>query len=136
MYADIDWVAMSLAERIAPTKALYRAFMAVAKRQRVKGDLLLFQALGETDTGGTDYLSNFRKGKIDKHKVRDIHLWLAQNHFDLALETAPDLFPHKPTDPFDDFIDKHAILGKLRILRIKQEMGIVQRFALQQKLCA
>ena len=87
----------------------------------------MFQALGETETGGTDYLSNFRRGKIDKHKVRDIHLWLAQKHFYVARQISFDLFPYKPTDPFQDFIDRHAVMGELRVIRLKEAMGLIER---------
>ncbi len=127
MYADMDWVAMSLAQRIAPTKALYRAFAAVAKRHGIKRDLLLFEVLADSAPSGTDYFNNFCNGQMDQHKARDVHLWLAQNYFEVVNQREPDLFPHKPVDPFRTFVDRTAITGKLNIVRLKQQMGIVER---------
>lgn len=126
-YGDIDWLNMSGVERIAPTQALYRAFADAAECKGMSIDLMLGVALSEQQARGTDYVRNFRAGKISKIKAKKVHLWLAQNHFDKAHETSPDLFPHPVKDAFQGFIDKHAITGKLRIVRIKNALGILQR---------
>lgn len=127
MYADIDWVSMSGAERLEPTKALYRAFITVAEHNGINADLMLDRALGEAQERGIDYASNFRAGKISKVRAKAIHLWLAQNYFEMAKATAPDLFPYRPVSAFQHFIDKEAIVGKLRVIKISKTLGLIER---------
>lgn len=126
-YGDIDWLNLRGDDGIQKTKALYRAFIDVDKRSGVTGDALLFQILGDAGTGGLDYMRNFRAGKIAKFKAEMIHHWLTKNHFEMARTAAPDLFPHPAKDAFQEFIDTHAVTGKLRVIRFRNEMGIVQR---------
>ena len=118
---------MSGAERLEPTKALYRAFVTVAEHNGINADLMLDKALGEAQERGIDYASNFRAGKISKVRARAIHLWLAQNHFEMVQAIAPELFPYRPVSAFQEFIDDDAVVGKLRVVRASATMGLVER---------
>ena len=76
---------------------------------------------------GTDYLSNFRRGNIAAGKAMMIHQWLSENQFEIAQKAAPDLFQFNPKSEWDQFVEHHAIVGKLRIRRLDKNMGLIER---------
>jgi hypothetical protein len=126
-YCGIDWMRASKADRTEPNKQLYKALMEVKAIIRRPIDLMMDDAFGEPNTTGTDYISNFRRGNIAAGKAMMIHRWLAENHFEIAQKAAPDLFQFNPKSVWEQFLEKHTIAGRLRILRLKQSMGLVER---------
>jgi len=108
-------------------KQLYLALRAVADFTGIHPDLLIDQALGHPQTMGADYLSNFRRGNIAASKAAGIYQWLNSNNHQIARQNAPEIFPLTLERQFDEFLDKHAITGKLSIKTLKSDMGLVER---------
>lgn len=126
---DIDWLKASKTERAA----LYRVTRAVALASDQSVEGIIEQAVGRTLTTGVDYLSNFRQGKIARAKAKLIYAWIAKHHIDTANVIAPDMFPVSSLSAWGQYLDEHAIFGKLRIRRFDKTMGLVQRKASQPK---
>jgi hypothetical protein len=128
---EIDWLNMSAAERIEPIKALFVAMRKVSITTGRHIDLLLDDALGEAQSRGTDYESNFRKGKIAAMKAMMIHQWLEYNHFEEAKNATKNiqtnLFQINPKSAWDSFVEDRAITGKLGAIPLTKQMGIAQR---------
>lgn len=126
---DIDWLKASKSERAA----LYRATRAVARASDQSVEEIIDQAIGRALTTGVDYQSNFRQGKIARTKAKLIHAWIAKHHIDVAHTIAPEIFPMPALSAWEQYLDEHAIHGKLRIARFDRSMGLVQRKASQPK---
>ncbi len=126
-YEDLDWMVLSAADRIEPTKLLYKALRAVSDITGREVDLLMDDAYGEPNTTSPHYASNFRRGNIAAGKAMMIHHWLEQNHFDTAQIASPALFQINPKSAWDSFVEAHAITGKLSVIPLIKRMGIAQR---------
>lgn len=124
---DIDWDHLPKDQRIDLTKDLFKAVSGVADLNSITIAELIDQAFKGLPKVGTDYDSNFRRGNISAAKTMPMHRWLEENHFDLAQKFAPDLFHTNPKSAWDCFIDEHAMTGKLRIVRLKSEAGLIER---------
>lgn len=128
---EVDWLNMSASERIEPTKVLFVAMRKVSITTGRHIDLLLDDALGEAQSRGTDYESNFRKGKIAAMKAMMIQQWLEQNYFEEAKEATKNietnLFQINPKSAWDSLIEANAITGKLSVILLTKQMGIAQR---------
>lgn len=126
-YCGIDWMNANKADRTEPTKQLYKALRAVSDITGRDVDLLMDDAYGEPNTTSPNYASNFRRGNIAAGKAMMIHRWLAENHFEVAQTAAAELFQFNPKSAWEQFVERHAIEGKLRIVKLKQDMGLVER---------
>lgn len=120
---DIDWLKANKVERAA----LYRITRAVARVTDQSVEDIMEKALGGELFTGADYLSNFRQGKIARAKAKLIHAWIARHHIDTAHAIEPNMFPMPPLSIWERYLDKHAILGKLRLVHMNNSRGIVQR---------
>tara|TARA_R100000935_G_C2837407_1_gene168936 strand:+ start:2091 stop:2897 length:807 start_codon:yes stop_codon:yes gene_type:complete len=116
---SIDWLNMSAAERIAPTKALYAVLGVIAKNMGINIESHITMALGDVTERGADYASNFRKGKIAAAKALTIHRYLEENHFHWGQIVAPELFQVNPKSAWENFVETKAQSGMLKIHRSK-----------------
>ena len=124
---DIDWLRLSKAERVPLTKDLYLAVSGVADATDVTILQLIDTAFVGLPAVGTDYASNFRRGNVSAAKAMLMHRWLEENHFDLAQKLVPDLFQTNPKSAWARFVDENATNGKLRIVQLKSEAGLIER---------
>lgn len=120
---DNNWKTATKAERAA----LYHVARSIADTTNLSVEAIMEQAFGHKLMVGTDYLSNFRSGAIGRPKAKLIHAWIAEHHAETAYATDPKLFPKPHTDAWADYLENHAITGKLRIARFDKSMGLVQR---------
>ncbi len=120
---DNNWKTATKADRAA----LYHVARAVADTTNLSVEAIMEQAFGHKLMVGTDYLSNFRSGAIGRPKAKLIHAWLAEHHAETAHAVDPKLFPKQHTDAWADYLEEHAIHGKLSIARFDTSMGLVQR---------
>ena len=124
---DIDWMQLTKAERVVLIKDLYQAVRGVADLTSTTVVQLIDQALQGLPAVGTDYESNFRRGNIAAAKAALIHRWLEENHFDLARTFAPDLFQTNPKSAWELFIDAKAATGRLSVVQLKSNAGLIER---------
>jgi hypothetical protein len=120
---DNNWKTATKADRAA----LYLVARAVADTTNLSVEAIMEQAFGHKLMVGTDYLSNFRSGAIGRPKAKLIHAWIAEHHAETAHAVDPNLFPKPHTDAWDEYLENHAIHGKLSIVRFDKSMGLVQR---------
>ena len=120
---EIDWLNATKEDR----KVLYRVCGVIAHRQGDGVGGLLDQVFGGRQHYGTDYMANFRQGKIARSKAHLIYVWICENHFKTAHSTAPYYFPMAHTDALGAFLKDRAIRGKLRIVQGTSWRGLVQR---------
>jgi len=120
---DIDWLTASKDERAT----LYRVTRVISGVTNQSVEAIMEKALGGELFTGADYLTNFRQGKIARAKAKLIYAWIAEHHIDTAHAIEPDLFPMPALSAWERYLDKHAIRGKLRLVRIDKFRGIVQR---------
>lgn len=124
---DIDWLRLSKLKRVPLTKDLYLAVSGVADAIDVTILELIDTAFAGLPAVGTDYASNFRRGNVSAAKAMLMHRWLEENHLELAKTFAPELFQSNPKRAWDRFLDSRSVDGGLRIVQMKNELGIVQR---------
>lgn len=124
---DIDWQRLSKEDRAPLNKELFKAVSSVADATGVTILELIDKAFVGLPAVGTDYSSNFRRGNISAAKALLMHKWLVENHFDLAQKFAPSLFQINPKSAWDQFVDANAIIGDLRIVRLKSDLGLIER---------
>jgi hypothetical protein len=124
---EIDWLRLSKSKRVPLTKDLYLAVSGVADAIDVTILELIDTAFAGLPAVGTDYSSNFRRGNVSAAKAMLMHRWLEENHFELAQKLAPELFQTNPKSAWDRFIDANAIVGKLHIVQLKSEAGLIER---------
>ncbi|MEP3510117.1 MAG: hypothetical protein ABJN38_00025 [Lentilitoribacter sp.] len=55
------------------------------------------------------------------------HRWLAENYFEVAQTAAAEQFQFNPKTAWEQFAERHAIEGKLRIMKLNQNMGLIER---------
>jgi len=120
---DNNWKTATKADRTA----LYNVARAVADTTNLSVEAIMEQAFGHKLMVGTDYLSNFRSGAIGRPKAKLIHAWITEHHAETAHAVDPRLFPKSHTNAWADYLENHAIKGKLRIARFDGSMGLVQR---------
>ncbi|SMX32897.1 hypothetical protein [Octadecabacter ascidiaceicola] len=120
---DNTWKTATKADRAA----LYLVARAIADTTSLSVEANMEQAFGHKLMVGTDYLSNFRSGAIGRAKAKLIHAWIAEHHSETAHVVDPRLFPKLHTDAWADYLENHAIKGKLSIARFDKSMGLVQR---------
>ncbi|MBI1494211.1 hypothetical protein [Halocynthiibacter styelae] len=120
---DNNWKTATKADRAA----LYHVARAIADSTNLSVEAIMEQAFGHKLMVGTDYLSNFRSGTIGRPKAKLIHAWIAEHHAETACAIDPKLFPKPHTDVWADYLEHHAIHGKLSIARFDKSMGLVQR---------
>lgn len=124
---DIDWQRLSKEDRAPLNKELFKAVSSVADATGVTILELIDKAFVGLPAVGTDYSSNFRRGNISAAKALLMHKWLVENHFDLAQKFAPSLFQINPKSAWDQFVDANAIIGDLRIVQLKSDLGLIER---------
>lgn len=127
---DIDWLTSSEEDR----KRLYAVTHDVGNILNMSVEQVMDAALGRRAPIGTDYVANFRKGKIRRSFAKLIYEWIAEHHSDLGRKVEASWFPDTNTDAWEVYLAEHAIHGKLRIARFgRTEMGLVQRAKGQPK---
>ncbi|MCE8006626.1 hypothetical protein [Aestuariivita sp.] len=124
---EMDWQHASATDRIAPTKALHDILKELAKHTGTHLDVLVEQAQEQPVSSTPDPHNNFRKGKIAWERAAKIHEWLARNHFAFAQKREPGLFQFPRQSDWDAFVEAHAIVGRLRIVHLKQTLGLIER---------
>jgi hypothetical protein len=124
---DIDWMVLGAAERVEPTKLLYKALRAVSDITGREVDLLMDDAYGEPNTTSSHYASNFRRGNVAAGKAMMIHRWLEENYFATAQIAAPELFQANPKSAWESFVEANAITGNVRIVRLKSNATLIER---------
>lgn len=129
---DNNWKTATKADRAA----LYDVARAVADTTNLNVEAIMEQAFGHKLMVGTDYLSNFRSGTIGRPKAKLIHAWIAEHHAETAYVIDPKLFPKPHTDVWADYLENHAIHGKLSIARFDKSMGLVQRTPMTTRAAA
>ncbi|GLO72459.1 hypothetical protein MACH17_39760 [Phaeobacter inhibens] len=120
---DNNWKTATKADRAT----LYHVARAIADTTNLSVEAIMEEAFGHKLMVGTDYLSNFRSGAIGRPKAKLIHAWIAEHHPETAHAVDPKLFPKQHTDAWGDYLENHAIHGKLNILRFDKAIGLVQR---------
>lgn len=123
---ELDWGSLSAAERKQPTKALYGILRKLHAQQGGRFDDLFEQAQGVPLSQGIDPYSNIKRGVYDRNKMRNIHEWLAQNHFEFAQSEAPEIFQYPRRDPWDVFLENHGLEGGVSVIRA-DGFGIARR---------
>lgn len=118
---------LSAAERVEPTKLVYKALRAVSDITGREVDLLMDDAYGEPNTTSSHYASNFRRGNIAAGKAMMIHDWLEENHFATAQVAAPELFQINPKSAWESFVEANVITGNFRIVRLKSNAALIDR---------
>ena len=126
---DNNWKTATKADRAA----LYQVARAVADTTNLSVEAIMEQAFGHKLMVGTDYLSNFRSGAIGRPKAKLIHAWIAEHHSETAHAINPRFFPKQHTNAWADYLENHAIKGKLSLTRFDKSMGLVQRKRNQPK---
>lgn len=114
---------------ISHRKQLYLILKALADQDPHKGPLdVLDEAMGHPLSRGTDYLSNMRKGQYAASIAARLHWWITEHHADSGRTFAADLFPEAQSSTWDAFLERHAIRGKLRLVKFKpSSLGLVER---------
>ncbi|WP_039017032.1 hypothetical protein [Halocynthiibacter namhaensis] len=121
---DIDWLAASEEER----KRLYAVTRDVGKILNMSVEQVMDAALGRTAPIGTDYVANFRKGKIRRSFAKLIYEWIAEQHVDLGRKYEESWFPQTNTDAWGDYVEKHGLRGQLQIKRFtKDELNLIKK---------
>lgn len=121
---DIDWLTASEEDR----KRLYVVTRDVGKVLNMSVEQVMDAALGRTAPIGTDYVANFRKGKIRRSFAKLIYEWIAEQHADLGRKYEGSWFPQANTDAWDDYVEEHGIRGQLQIKRfIKNELNLIKK---------
>jgi hypothetical protein len=121
---DIDWLTASEEDR----KRLYAVTRDVGKVLNMSVEQVMDAALGRTAPIGTDYVANFRKGKIRRIFAKLIYEWIAEHHGDLGLKIEGNWFPQTNTDAWDRYIEAHGIRGQLQIKRFtKNELNLIKK---------
>ncbi len=117
---DIDWLKATEDERIL----LHRLTVNLAATLKINAETLLEDIL-DTKLSAT-YMDNARKGKMRKAYAKQVYEWVVEHHFEKARELAPDLFKWPNTDVWEQYIELHAIKGRLRIARLTDNRDIIQ----------
>lgn len=109
-------------------RQLYNVLRALSDLDPDKTPELLFdEGVGKPVARGIDYMNNVRKGEFSSTFAALIHRWLLKNHFSVAHQFAPDIFPETAEMRWRAILDERAIKGHLKIAPVKHGMGIVQR---------
>jgi len=109
-------------------KQLYPVLRALADiNPKTTPELLIDEACGKPLARGKDYMNNVRKGDFAKSIAQLVHIWLRDNHFEIAHKTSPDIFDETPDMRWQKIVDERAIEGRLKIVPVKTEMGIARR---------
>ncbi|MEM7544172.1 MAG: hypothetical protein AAF367_01425 [Pseudomonadota bacterium] len=122
---SIDWLRSSEDQR----KRLYVATRAIASAANLSIDEIMDAAMGRKMLMGTDYISNFRRGKIRRSYAKLIYEWLERHHGEIANRLAPDLFPLTPLTAWEQLIEARGIEGQLNAIPIPKRMGLTRRRA-------
>ena len=121
---DIDW----LTAREEDRKRLYAVTCDVGKVLNMSVEQVIDAALGRIAPIGTDYVANFRKGKIRRSFAKLIYEWIAAHHSDLGRKVEEIWFPQANTDAWDGYVEKHGIRGQLQIKRFtKDELNLIKK---------
>lgn len=123
---ELDWHSLSAAQRKGPTKALYSILRKLHAHRGGRFDDLFEQAQGVPLSQGIDPYSNIKRGVYDRNKMRNIHEWLAVNHFAFAQSEAPELFQYPRRSAWDVFLESYTVEGGLRVVQTNQ-LGIASR---------
>ena len=109
-------------------KQLYRVLRALADLESSETAETLFdKGVGRPVARGIDYMNNVRKGEYSSTFAALIYRWLLKNHFPIAHEFAPNIFPETVPMRWRAILDERAIIGQFKIAIIKHGMGVVQR---------
>jgi hypothetical protein len=121
---DIDWLTASEEDR----KRLYAVTRDVGKVLNMSVEQVMDAALGRTAPIGTDYVANFRKGKIRRSFAKLIYEWIEEHHADLGRKYEESWFPQANTDAWGRYVEKHSIRGQLQIKRFtKDELNLIKK---------
>ncbi|GFE52391.1 hypothetical protein So717_41440 [Roseobacter cerasinus] len=113
---ELDWLNLSAAERNAPTRKLYQVLRKLHKQLGGRFDDLFEEAQSVPLTPSLDPYTNIKRGVYDRRKMRNIHEWLAQNHFAFAQSQAPRLFKYPRRSAWDVFLETHSVKGGLAVV--------------------
>ena len=107
---------------------LYQVLKAIAKLGYGDTvDLLIDRAVGQPVPHGDNWQRNYRRGEYDSVIAQITHRWVETNHFTLAHEVAPDIFPNTPARQWRRVLDERADETKLRLMIVKPAFGIAKR---------
>ena len=121
---DIDWLTANEEDR----KRLYAVTRDVGKVLNMNVEQVMDAALGRTAPIGTDYVANFRKGKIRRSFAKLIYEWIVEHHGDLGHKYEASWFPQANTDAWDDYVARHGIRGQLQIKCFtKDELNLIKK---------
>ncbi len=109
-------------------KQLYKVLRALADLDPTKTAETLFdEGVGKPVARGIDYMNNVRKGEYNATFATLIYRWLLKNHYPVAHQFAPDIFPKTIEMRWRAILDERAINGQLKIATVRHGVGIVQR---------
>lgn len=109
-------------------KQLFPVLRKLAESDPAKGPLdFIDEALEQPLVRGKDYLNNVRKGQFAAPIAAQLHSWLDQNHFTLAHQTSPDIFPELPAKRWTKIVSEEAIKGELAIAVHQDRFGVLEK---------
>lgn len=112
--------------RIEPTKALYQVLRRLSEELGQDFDTLWCEAQDAPLPAALDRYHNISHGRLDKVKARNIHEWLARNHFAFAQKHAPELFQEPRISDWDQLLLDHPSSAGLRAVAA-EGFGIARR---------
>lgn len=109
-------------------KQLYPVLRALSDIDpRTTPELLIDKACGQPLHRGTDYIKNVAKGDFAKSIAQLVYVYLRDHHFGIAHTISPDIFPETPAMRWRQILKERAVIGNLKIVPMKREMGVAQR---------
>lgn len=100
----------------------------LAESDPARGPLdFIDEALEQPLVRGKDYLNNVRKGQFAAPIAAQLHSWLEQNHFTLAHQTSPDIFPELPAKRWTKIVSEEAVKGELAIAVQQDRFGALEK---------
>lgn len=119
----VDWGNADNAER----KALFKAVQAVASAINIDVEVLLNTALGQPSDHNWGDKRNLRNGKLAREKSQKLYDYLAEHHYELAQKADETLFLYRVVRDVEAYIAEVAHEGRLRIVPMTEELGLVKR---------
>ncbi|MEP3348007.1 MAG: hypothetical protein ABJN34_03270 [Litoreibacter sp.] len=106
---------------------LYTAIVAAAKLANEYFDDFLQIPFDQPWSLSPSSRRNLQRGAYSEIRAKVLYEFLLKQHFTVAHREAPKIFPYTPEMRWKKIVDEQAVEGQLKLLSIKQEMGIVQR---------
>lgn len=116
----VDWSRADNEER----KALFKATKYVAKASGMPWQNFINTALGTNKDWDS---SNLYNGKLDREFSQTLYDYLAEHHYELAQKANETLFPYRVVRDIEAYIAEAAHHGRLHIVPMTDELGLVKR---------